>query len=225
MKILIAEDEINIAKGLKCILEKNKYTVDLTANGQEALDCLNDKNYDLVILDIMMPVLNGLEVLKEIRKKENPVPVLILSAKSEVEDRIFGLDLGADDYLPKPFNSNELLARVRALLRRNNNLKADDIVFGNTKLDCNTYIIEANSNKEILNNKEFQLLELFLSYPKVIFSTEKIMNKIWSQDSICGLDTVWTYIGFIRKKLKNIGSNVEIKTVRGVGYLAELINE
>ena len=225
MKILIAEDEINIAKGLKYILEKNKYTVDLSYDGGDALDNIGANSYDVIILDIMMPKVNGLEVLKEIRNKGNTTPVLILSAKSEVEDRVNGLDLGADDYLPKPFNSDELLARIRALLRRNDNFKTNEIVYGNTRLNCNTYEVETDNARETLNNKEYQLLELFLSYPKVVFSTEKIMDKIWNQESSGGMDAVWTYIGFIRKKLKNINSNVEIKTVRGVGYLADLINE
>lgn len=224
MKILIAEDELNIAKAVKYILEKNKYTVDHCIDGEEALFNLENQNYDVVILDIMMPKVNGLEVLKTIRNKGNDVPVLILSAKSEIEDKVAGLDLGADDYLPKPFASEELLARVKALLRRRNSLTNDVLTLGNTKLNRNTYVVEADSS-ETLNNKEFQLLELFMMYPGIIFSSEKIMDKIWPQESIGGLDAVWTYIGFIRRKLKNINSSLEIKTVRGVGYLMEKVDE
>ena len=221
MKILIAEDEISIANALKVMLTKQKYMVDVVYNGKEALDYITHSSYDILILDIMMPEMDGITVLKEARKKGITTPTLFLTAKSEIDDRVAGLDAGADDYLAKPFASKELLARVRALTRRCETYNSTTLTLGNTILDCSQYTLTAKQNSTRLNNKEFQLMELFLRHPHQVFSTERLMELVWEQDSNSELDVVWTYIGFLRKKLKMIDSNVEIKTIRGAGYLLE----
>lgn len=221
MKILIAEDEISIANALKAMLTKNKYIVDVVYNGRDALDYITQFSYDALILDIMMPEMDGLTVLKKTRQKGITTPALFLTAKSDVEDRVIGLDAGADDYLAKPFAANEFLARVRALTRRCEAYSSNQITLGNTTLDCNQYTLNAGQNSTRLNNKEFQLMELFLRHPHQVFSTERLMDKVWEPDSVSELDVVWTYIGFLRKKLKSIDSDIEIKTIRGAGYLLE----
>ncbi len=201
MRILIAEDEVEIARALKVLLEKNKCVADIVHNGKDAWDFVSQGNYDVIVLDIMMPEMDGLEVLRRARENHISTPVMLLTAKSEIEDRVAGLNAGADDYLPKPFAVSEFIARVKALGRRSTNYT------------------ECESIR--LNNKEFQLMELFMKHPKFVFSTEHIMKKIWEQDGTAGMDVVWTYIGFLRKKLKQLGATVEIKTVRGAGYSLE----
>lgn len=221
MRILIAEDEQTIAKALKVMLEKNRYAVDVVYNGIDALAFTRTTSYDVIVLDIMMPGLDGIEVLKTIRKEGNTTPTLFLTAKAEVNDRVAGLDAGADDYLPKPFASTEFLARVRALSRRSNSYTESILHLGNTTLDLGQYILKTEQDEVRLNNKEFQLLELFMKNPKKVFSSEHLMEKVWDLDSEADIDVVWTYIGFLRKKLKQIGSNIEIKTIRGAGYALE----
>lgn len=221
MRILIAEDEIAIARALKVMLEKNKYSVDLVHNGNDALDYIRSTAYDALVLDIMMPDKDGIEVLKLARSEGFTTPVLFLTAKSEVADRVAGLDAGADDYLSKPFAASEFLARVRALTRRSNSYVSSSITFGNTTLDCSLYILKTAHEEVRLNNKEYQLAELFLRHPRQVFSSDHLMEKIWGPDSEAELDVVWTYIGFLRKKLKQIGSNIEIRTIRGAGYALE----
>ena len=220
MRILIAEDEPSIANALNVMLTKQNYIVDVVYNGTDALDYITQFSYDVLILDIMMPELDGITVLKEARKKGIIAPTLFLTAKSDIDDRVMGLDAGADDYLAKPFASKEFLARVRALTRRCETYNSNTITFGNTTLDCNQYILTAEHSTK-LNNKEFQLMELFFRYPHQIFSTERLMDTVWGQDSNSDLDVVWTYIGFLRKKLKAIDSAITIKTIRGAGYLLE----
>lgn len=221
MRILVAEDEVELARGLRFLLEKNKFSVDIVHNGRDALDYIHAENYDAVVMDIMMPKLNGLDVLKRIRKEGSGVPVMVLTAKAEIEDRVEGLEAGADDYLPKPFSTREFIARVRALVRRNGNYVNSVLAFGNVRLDCSCYELSTDSASVRLNNKEYQLMELFLRHPRLVFSTEHIMDRIWGRDSESGVDVVWTYIGFLRKKLKCLEGNIEIRTVRGAGYLLE----
>lgn len=221
MRILIAEDEVELAKGLKFLLEKNKFTVDIVHDGAEAIDCFSCGEYDVIVLDIMMPKADGLEVLRRIRKSKSCVPVLMLTAKAEIEDRVAGLEAGADDYLPKPFASREFIARVKALSRRNAGYADHVLLFGDVKLDCNRYELACQGKSVRLNNKEFQLTELFMQHPHYVFSTNHLMDKIWGQDSEADMSVVWTYIGFVRKKLRQIGSCVEIRTVRGAGYSLE----
>lgn len=223
MKILIAEDEISIAKALKVMLVKNKYVVDVVYNGKDALNYITHFSYDVLILDIMMPEMDGLSVLKEVRKQGITTPALFLTAKSDIEDRVTGLDAGADDYLAKPFATTEFLARVRALTRRSENYSSNQLMLSNTTLDCSRYTLSTDYGNVRLNNKEFQLMELFMRHPHQVFSTERLMDNVWEQDSDSELDVVWTYIGFLRKKLKSIHSNIEIKTIRGAGYVLEEI--
>ena len=221
MRILIAEDEAELAKGLKFLLEKHKFSVDAVHNGRDALDYFHTAEYDAVVLDIMMPELNGLEVLRKIRKEGSGVPVMMLTAKGEIEDRVEGLEAGADDYLPKPFSTREFVARVRALVRRNAGYVNTVLSFGNVRLDCSCYELLTDTASVRLNNKEYQLMELFFRHPRLVFSTEHLMDRIWGRDSEAGVDVVWTYIGFLRRKLKQLDSNIEIRTVRGAGYCLE----
>ena len=221
MRILIAEDEVGIAKALKLVLEKNRYAVDMVHNGLDALDYILSVGYDAIVLDIMMPGLDGLEVLRRAREHGIHTPVLFLSAKGEVEDRIAGLDAGADDYLPKPFVMGEFLSRVRALARRSGNYSDDIVRVGDTELNVNSYTLSCRSESVRLNNKEFQLMELFMRNRGRVFSTDALMQKVWDLDTEAETDVVWTYIGFLRKKLREIGSGIEIKTIRGAGYTLE----
>ncbi len=221
MRILIAEDEVSIAKALEVMLKKNKYAVDIVHNGLDALDFIGQYSYDGLVLDIMMPKMDGLTLLKEIRKQGNKTPVLFLTAKSEVEDRVAGLDAGADDYLPKPFAATEFLARVRALTRRSGNYVSSVITFGNTALDCGEYSLSVKNEAVKLNNKEFQLMQLFMKYPHKVFSSEHLMENVWGFDCESEMDVVWTYIGFLRKKLRQLNADIEIKTIRGAGYALE----
>ena len=221
MRVLIAEDEVGLAKGLKFLLEKNNFTVDVVHDGVDALSYCEGVAYDAVILDIMMPRKDGLSVLTELREKGSKVPVMMLTAKAEIEDRVAGLDRGADDYLPKPFATQEFLARVRALVRRNAGYTDKALSFGNTCLDCGSYELRCGDSAVRLNNKEFQVLELFFRHPRHVFSSEHIMDKLWNLDADVNIDVVWTYIGFVRKKLRTVGADVEIRTVRGAGYALE----
>ncbi len=223
MRILIAEDEVTINKALKVMLEKNKYTVDSVYDGLSALNYIDNTTYDVIVLDIMMPIKSGMEVLKTIRNNNINTPVLFLTAKSEISDRVNGLEAGADDYLPKPFDANEFLARVKALSRRSNSYISSILSIGNTTLDLNSYILKTQDEEIKLNNKEFQLFELFIRNPKKVFSSELLMEKVWDIDSNADIDVVWTYIGFLRRKLKQINSNLEIQTIRGAGYALEEI--
>ena len=221
MRILIAEDEVTIARALKVMLEKNKYAVDMVHNGNDALDYIQAGTYDALVLDIMMPGKDGIEVLKIARRLGYTTPTLFLTAKAEVEDRVAGLDAGADDYLPKPFAASEFLARVRALTRRSSAYTPPELSFGNVTLDRGQYMLRGPSNEVRLNNKEYQLLELFLRHPHQVFSSEHLMEKVWGLDSEADMDVVWTYIGFLRRKLKQVGGGIEIRTIRGAGYALE----
>lgn len=221
MRILIADDEIGITKALKVILEKNKFTVDAVYNGTDALDYIMSGGYDAIVLDIMMPGLDGLEVLRRARASGLTTPVMLLTAKSEVSDRVAGLDCGADDYLPKPFATSELVARVRALTRRSETYTHTVLTVGETKLDSGRYELMCRGKHVGLSNREYQLIELFMRNPGQVFSSERIMELIWGYDAEAETDVVWTYISFLRKKLREIGSDTEIKTIRGAGYALE----
>ena len=221
MRILLAEDEISIARALKLILEKNQYTVDMVHNGAEALDFIHSVPYDALILDIMMPGMDGIELLTAVRKMGIKTPALFLTAKGEIEDRVAGLDAGADDYLPKPFATSEFLARVRALVRRSVAYAPAALRFGSVELDCNQYLLRSSSGELRLNNKEYQLMELFMRNPRQVFSTSLLMDKVWELGSEAEVDVVWTYIGFLRRKLRELNADIEIKTIRGAGYTLE----
>ena len=218
MRVLLAEDTQELATALKYILERGHYTVDAVTTGTEALEYAMSGVYDIILLDIMMPGVNGIEVLKQLREKEITVPILIMSAKCDLSDRIYGLDCGADDYLGKPFAVTELLARMRALLRRNENYLSDVLSFGNLKLDSATYELYTDSGTVRLNNKEFQLMSCFMRNPSRVFSAEELMEKIWGWESTAEVNVVWTNITHLRRKMEQISANVQIQSLRGAGY-------
>ena len=221
MRILIAEDELTIARALKVMLEKNKYAVDMVHNGLDALEYILAVCYDALVLDIMMPGMDGIQVLRAARSRGIATPALFLTAKAEIDDRVAGLDAGADDYLPKPFAAPEFLARVRALVRRSDSYAAPILRLGNLMLDCGQYTLASPMGTLRLNNKEYQLMELFMRHPRQVFSCEHLMEKIWGLDAEAEIDVVWTYIGFLRKKLKQLEATAELRTIRGAGYALE----
>lgn len=221
MRVLIADDEIEIAKALKVLLERSCFLVDIVFDGTGAWDAVRCTGYDVIVLDIMMPGMDGLNVLKKLREAGNATPVLLLTAKAEVEDKVRGLDAGADDYLPKPFAFGELAARVKALSRRSAHYADHVRTLGNMVLDCNSYEIRVGDKRVRLSNKEYQLMELFMRHPHAVFSTQHLMDVIWGENSESGMDVVWTHIGFLRKKLRQSGADVEIRTARGAGYFLE----
>ena len=224
MKLLLAEDEKELSNALLAVLRHNSYLVVVVYNGADALDFAMVNDYDGIILDIMMPKKNGLEVLKELRNNNKTVPVLLLTAKSEVEDRIIGLDLGADDYLTKPFAMGELLARIRAMTRRRE-YSSNNLSFHDLTLDRKTFELYTKKGSLRLGNKEFQMMELLMERPKVLVSTESFMERVWGYDTETEINVVWVYISYLRRKLETIQSNVQIKAVRGLGYLLEIKND
>lgn len=223
MKLLLAEDELSLSKALVHILEKNHYTVDPVYDGQEAYDYLVNGNYDAVILDVMMPYMDGITLLKKIRNMGNQIPILILSAKSEIDDKVLGLDSGANDYLTKPFDTKELLARIRTITR---SVQAVDskLYFGNISLDRASYELASNTDSFRLANKEYQMMEMLMTNPKQLVSTERFFEKIWGYESDAELNVVWVYISYLRKKLTALNANVQIKATRNAGYSLEEIS-
>ncbi len=221
MKILLVDDDYEISKALKTVLERSKYTVDAVFNGDDAVDYIRSGTYDGVILDIMMPGKDGLEVLQEMRTMGNTTPVLLLSARGELHDRVTGLEIGADDYLPKPFAVSELLARVRALLRRSGGYAGDVLRAGNVSLNCATYELSTEKGSIRLNNKEFQMMEYFMRNPGIIFSTDDLMEKFWGWDAEAEINVVWTNIGYLRRKLNSLSATAQIRSIRGAGYCLE----
>ena len=222
MKLLYAEDEISMSEAVVDILTYHKYNVDAVYNGADALAYAQAEQYDGIILDIMMPKLSGLEVLKQLRKKGNHTPILLLTAKVEIEDRIQGLDMGADDYLPKPFAMGELLARVRAMLRRKENFTPDILKVGNLALNRQSYELSCNGQSFALPKLEYQLLELLMLNKGIYLSTEDLLTKVWGYDTDAELGTVWVYISSLRKRLTALSANVVIRAKRNVGYRLEV---
>ena len=222
MKLLYAEDERSLSEAVVDVLEFHKYKVDAVYDGQEALDYAQNDCYDGIILDVMMPRRDGFEVLRTLRAAGNKTPILLLTAKSEVEDRIQGLDLGADDYLPKPFAMGELLARVRAMLRRREDFTPDLLTMGNLSLDRQSYTLCVGAEKLLLPKLEFRMMELFLLNRGIYLSTEDILVKVWGYDTEAEIGIVWVYISYLRKKLSSLGANVAIKAKRNIGYTLEL---
>lgn len=227
MRLLLAEDEKELSNALVAMLKHCNYSVDAVYNGQDAYDYLQSDLYDGVILDIMMPKMDGITVLKKIRAEGNKVPVLLLTAKSEIDDRVTGLDSGADDYLTKPFAMKELMARIRAMTRRKSDFADNILTYGNTHLDKSTYLLSTDNCPDTirLSGKEFQMLEMMMSHPDMIVSTDQFMDKIWGYDSDTELNVVWVYISYLRKKLTEMSSNIQIKAIRGVGYSLEVQND
>ena len=222
LRILLAEDERALSKILVTIFKKNNYSVDAVFNGEDALYYLDVGNYDVAVLDIMMPKLDGISVLKSIRRKGNNIPVLMLTAKSAIDDKVLGLDSGANDYLAKPFDSKELLARIRAITRTNT-VQNNKIEFGNISLDRAAFKLSSSSGSLKLSNKEFQIMEFFMLNPGKIISAENLLDKIWGYDSNAEINAVWVYISYLRKKLSELNANIQIKASRNIGYSLEKI--
>ena len=221
MRLLLAEDEHTLSDALVAILTHANYSVDAVYDGQEALDYLEYGEYDGVILDIMMPKVDGLTVLRTIRAAGNNLPVLLLTAKSEIDDRVDGLDAGADDYLTKPFAAKELLARIRAMTRRQPVLQDTDLHFGNVTLARASSDLIGPEGSARLANKEFQILEMLMVNPGQTISTERFLEKIWGYDSDAEVNVVWVNLSALRKKLSAVGADIQIKANRGLGYSLE----
>jgi DNA-binding response OmpR family regulator len=222
MRLLLAEDEEELSHALVTVLKHNNYSVDAVYNGQDALDYLETGVYDGAVLDIMMPKMDGVTVLKKLRAQGNSVPVLLLTAKAEIDDRVTGLDAGADDYLTKPFAMKELLARIRAMTRRQTETTDNVLSFGNISLDRTSYQLTGAKASFKLSGKEFQMLEMLMINPGQIISSEQFMEKIWGFDSETENNIVWVYLSYLRKKLSSLEANVIIKANRGVGYSLEM---
>lgn len=221
MRLLLAEDEKELSNALVAVLKHNNYSVDAVYNGQDALDYLLNGNYDGAILDIMMPKMDGITVLKKVRKAGSSLPIILLTAKSEIDDRVTGLDAGADDYLTKPFSMKELLARIRAMTRRQTLASDSILAFGDLSLDRSTYQLSTGEGSLRLGNKEYQMLEMLLANPGQVIPTEQFMEKIWGYDNEAELNVVWVYISYLRKKLTTLNSKVQVKAARGIGYFVE----
>lgn len=222
MRLLLADDEQELTDALSVILTYNKYSVDVVYDGQDTLDYALTGDYDGLILDVMMPKMNGFDVLRVLRAEGITTPVIMLTAKSQLQDKIEGLDAGADDYLPKPFETEELLARIRAMTRRGGEVFTPDVLtLGDLTLNRKTFELSCGAEHVNLANKEFQMMEMMMSNPKTIMSTDHFMDRIWGYDSESEINVVWAYISYLRKKLQTIGSHVELKALRGRGYILE----
>lgn len=224
MKLLYAEDEVSMSEAVVDILTYHKYNVDAVYDGDEALAYAQTEHYDGIILDIMMPKMSGLEVLQRLRSAGCRTPILLLTAKSEVEDRIQGLDAGADDYLPKPFAMGELLARVRAMLRRREEFTPDILTCGNISLNLQSYELSGNGKTFVLPKLEYQLMELLMLNKGIYISTEDLLVKVWGYDTDTDIGTVWVYISYLRKRLAALDANVAITAKRNVGYTLEVVS-
>ena len=222
MKLLLVEDSLQLNKALTTVLKRNSFVVDSAFDGEEALLFIDQYKYDIIILDIMLPKVNGLEVLKIARSKKINTPIIMLTAKSTTEDKIVGLDLGADDYLPKPFNVDELLARIRALLRRKPAYdEVETLSFGDLELDINTLMLSTKEDKVPLMNKEMQIMTLLMKAKGNVVSLETISKNAWDIESYSTSENVWVFISYLRKKIEKIHSNVKIKSIRYQGYYLE----
>ena len=220
MRILFAEDEKSLSRAVCKILEKNNYAVDPVYNGEDALAYLDSGNYDVAILDIMMPKMDGITCLKTLRAQGNQIPVLVLSARGEIDDKVEGLDSGANYYLTKPFDTKELLATLRAITRSSGEIDAK-LSFGNIILDRASFVLSSPSGSFRLTNKEYQMMDIFMSNPRQLISTQRLMEKIWGFDSEAEIGVVWVYISYLRKKLIALQANVAIKASRNAGYTLE----
>ena len=221
MRILVADDEPEMTMVLEDLLRREHYSVDVVHDGQAALDYGLAENYDCLVLDVMMPKLDGIQVLRALRARNIATPVLLLTARGQIEDRVTGLDSGADDYLPKPFDNRELTARVRALTRRSGEYTPSVLAAGNITLDCSTFELKCGGACVRLSSKEFQMLELLMRQKGRLISTEQFMEHIWGYDSDAEINVVWAYISYLRRKLEAVGANVRIAAQRGRGYLLE----
>ena len=221
MKLLFAEDDPDVSRSVTALLTRSHYSVDPVYNGNDALTYLTDGDYDACIMDIMMPGMNGDEVVRKARAAGSQVPVIMLTAMSEVEDRINGLDAGADDYLAKPFDGGELLARIRALLRRHESYSPDIVTYGDLTLNRSTFALSCHEKSVSLSNKSFQMMEMLMLSPGRIISVDEFMQHIWGWDSESEINVVWVNISTLRKQLSSMDSKTAIKVVRGAGYRLE----
>lgn len=220
VRILIAEDEKSLARAIVKIFEKNNYSADAVYNGEDALLYLESDNYDVVVMDIMMPVMDGITALKKLRERGNQIPVLLLTAKAEIDDKVLGLDSGANYYLTKPFDSKELLAAIRAITRTQSEVSSK-LTCGNISLDRTTFELSSPTGSFRLANKEFQMMEIFMANPHQIISAERFMDKIWGFDNEAEINVVWVYISYLRKKLTALHADIYIKVSRNIGYSLE----
>lgn len=221
MRILLAEDERSLSRAVVALLERSHYSADAVYDGEEALAYLEAGNYDALILDIMMPKLDGLSVLRQLRAKGNRIPVLILTAKGEVDDKVLGLDMGANDYLTKPFSTQELMARIRAMTRSQTAQVSSRLSFGNITLDQATFELASPSGGFRLANKEYQMMEMLMCNPGQLIPSERFLERIWGYDSDVELNVVWVYISYLRKKLAALRADIQIKATRNAGYALE----
>lgn len=221
MRILLAEDERSLSRAIVALLEKNNYSADAVHDGEEALSYLEAGNYDALILDIMMPKMDGMTVLRRLREQGNPIPVLMLTARSEVSDKVLGLDSGANDYLTKPFSTKELMARIRAITRSQSGQITSRLTLGNITLDQATFELSSPAGSFRLANREYQMMELLMRNPHQLISTERFLQRIWGYDSEVEMNVVWVYISYLRKKLAALQATVEIRVTRNAGYSLE----
>ena len=224
MRLLLAEDERDLADALEAMLKHNNYSVDVVNNGQDALDYLMLDDYDGAILDVMIPQMDGVTVVKKLRENKKNTPVLLLTAKSEIEDKVYGLDSGADDYLTKPFVTRELLARVRSMTRRQATFTSNVLELGNVSLSKYTFELSTEKDKVRLSNKEYQMMEMLMRNPGNVIQTEQFLERIWGYDSDSEINVVWVNISYLRKKLKALDANIQIKATRNVGYTLEMLD-
>ncbi len=222
MRLLLAEDEQELSHALTAILKHNHYSVDAVDNGQDALDYLLAGTYDGAVLDVMMPRLDGISVVRRAREQGCSLPILLLTAKSEIDDRVTGLDAGADDYLTKPFSTKELLARIRAITRRQAEVTSSVLQLGNLTLDRVSFELSTAKGSFRLAGKEFQMMEMLMSRPGVRITTEQFMEHVWGYDSDAEINVVWVYLSYLRKKLASLDANVQIRAFRGIGYTLEV---
>lgn len=225
MKILIIDDEKQLVSALTAILKLNNFATDCAYDGETGLACAMDNIYDAIVLDIMLPKINGYDIIKKLRQNKISTPVLMLSAKSTTEDKVFGLNLGADDYLAKPFESEEFIARIKALLRRKTQFVGDELDFGDIVLNRDTCVLIKDGNEISLGKKEFQILEMLIINKGKAINKERFIEKIWGYDTEAEYNAIEVYISFIRKKLTALNSNVIVKSLRGIGYILEITND
>ncbi len=225
MRLLIAEDDTKLLKSLKHIFEGNKYMVDAVSNGIDAYDYAVTDEYDGIVLDIMMPGMDGIEVLRKIREKGISTPALFLTAKTEIEQRVEGLDAGADDYLPKPFATQELLARVRAMLRRKAHYAPDIIQVNGLALNRSTYELSFEEQVCSLSGREYQIMEMLMQRPSFVITSDEFLSHVWGWNSEVDVSVIWVHISNIRKKLTAMNAPIEIRFVRGAGYKLEVLRE
>lgn len=223
MRLLLAEDELELSRALTAILRHSGYEVDAVHDGLTALDHLRRQAFDAAILDIMMPGMDGIEVLRRVRQGGICLPIIMLTAKSEVADKVEGLDAGANDYLTKPFAAKELLARIRAMTRGSAAIDAATLSVGNVRLDCASCILVGPAGEEHLANREFQLMEYLMAHPESVTPTERLLSRVWGDDALETSNVVWVYISYLRKKLVAVGANVCIRAARNQGYSLECV--